>query len=672
MSGTINIYEAAADDFDCEGLGTLCPLDWTYKNRGAGGAVLTMTHPYDAEGRWQLIQAGRIIRADVPVRTVPEIEAGALAQTAEVWTVRAGATKAQRYLYSRAAKGKGSKIKLVPAGAQVTVTQYGDDRYLCYYSAQVKERKRWRWKTWRGCMDKEALDVKIETLDTSTVEKTEQAIPSVQVRPQLFRLQQPKKQEKEIEAEALPIAYDAAGILCDPYIRSQLTGVQALQRILDSAYMDTEVELYTDIGDTRLGYEKRNVNIINALLNGEDSFVGRFGGDVLLDNNRITILRSAGIDRGFYATYGRNLVGIDSYELSDDIVTAYVPVGETASGAPLYLDGDKYIKSSNFDDYPVPHMAELKVSDAKVNTKEGVTVNIARQRMRDAVADEWEKGAHIPAITLKVRFEILGDSEEYAQFRQLDQCHMYDIVHVWHPLVCGYVDMAVCECDWNGMKERYTSITVGVREQELSGAKVLASSISGSVSSKQIAWNAMDSGQIADESVTTLKLADGSVTTAKIAAGAVETAKLDDEAVTTAKIADSAVTTAKLDDLAVTAAKIGAGAVETAKIDDEAVTTAKIADGAVTLAKLDAGAIRPGFYSYSTSYSYSAANIATYGAPGYTGSWVCGDTTGVQVGDTVMLRLTNSTSGGDAFIFAQVLQVESATRLRLKSMGALI
>ncbi|MBQ8130002.1 MAG: hypothetical protein IJ175_07115, partial [Clostridia bacterium] len=584
MSGTINIYEATADDFDCEGLGTLCPLDWTYKNKGAGGAVLTMTHPYDAEGRWQLIQAGRIIRADVPVRTVPEIEAGALAQTAEVWTVRAGATKAQRYLYSRAAKGKGSKIKLVPAGAQVTVTQYGDDRYLCYYSAQVKERKRWRWKTWRGCMDKEALDVKIETLDTSTVEKTEQAIPSVQVRPQLFRLQQPKKKDREIEAEALPIAYDAAGILCDPYIRSQLTGVQALQRILDSAYMDTEVELYTDIGDSRVGYEKRNVNIIDALLNGDDSFVGRFGGDVLLDNNRVTILRSAGVDRGFYATYGRNLVGIDSYEVSDDIVTAYVPVGETESGAPLYLSGTKYIASPNFDQFPVPHMAELKVSDAKVNTKEGVTPAIARTRMQEAVAAEWEKGVHIPAITLKVHFEILGDSEEYAQFRQLDQCHMYDLVHVWHPLVCGYVDMAVCECEWNGMKERYTDMTLGAPGQELSGVKVYAGSISGSVSGRQIAWNTLGAGQLQDEcisarhvqaqSISTDALQAGSVTAEKLAANAVDAQSIS---AVTAKIGSITAQDINTDTLAAAFAsllRVAAGNIEAGTIQANSLAAA--------------------------------------------------------------------------------------------------
>lgn len=511
MSNVINVYLPDADDFDCEGLGTLCPLDWEHVNKGINGAILKVVHPYDAEGRWQWLQAGYIVRADVPVRTVPEIDAGALVAIAETWTVKAGATKAQRYIYSSKVSGKGKKKKLVPAGAQIAVTYKGTDRYAVQYRAQVKNRKKWVWKCWSGWMDPAALNAKINTLDTSTVAQVEQNLPSVQVRPQLFRLQQPKRKEKVIEIEALPLAYDAAGILTDPFTGSVVTGPQALQRILDYTYMDTDLELATDIGDSRTGFDKRNVNCIDALLNGDDSFVGRWGGDVLIDDNRITILRSAGVDRGFYATYGRNLTGVDSYEVSDDVVTAILPVGENADGTPLYLDGQKYVTSSNYDHFPTPHMMELKVSDAKVDKQGGVTVALARTRMRAAVAAEWEKGVHIPAITLKIDYAMLGDSEEYKAFRDIDQCHMYDIVHVWHPLVCGYVDMAVCECTWNGMKERYTETTLGTPGGTLSGVRISAGSISGSISGRQLAWGAVGAGQLASDSIDTRHLQADSV-----------------------------------------------------------------------------------------------------------------------------------------------------------------
>ena len=593
MSKTINVYLPDADDFDCEGLGTLCPLDWEHINKGINGTILKITHPYDAEGRWQWLKAGYIVRADVPVRTVPEIENGALVATAETWTVKAGATKAQRYIYSSKVSGKGKKKKLVPAGAQIAVTFKGTDRYAVQYRARVKNRKKWAWKCWSGWMDPAALNVKVNTLDTSTVEKVEQSLPSVQVRPQLFRLQQPKRKENVIEIEALPIAYDAAGILTDPFTGSVITGPQALQRILDYTYMDTDLELATDIGDSRTGFDKRNVNCIDALLNGDDSFVGRWGGDVLIDDNRITILRSAGVDRGFYATYGRNLTGVDSYEISDDVVTAILPVGENANGTPLYLDGQKYITSANYDQFPTPHMMELKVSDAKVDKKGGVSVALARTRMRAAVAAEWEKGVHIPAITLKIDYAMLGDSEEYKAFRDIDQCHMYDIVHVWHPLVCGYVDMAVCECTWNGMKERYTETTLGTPGGTLSKARISANSISGSISGRQIAWNAVGAGQLADDCIDTRHLQAESINTDALQANVVTAAKMATDSFTAQtaivqKLSSEAIAALTATINAITAGDISTNTLSAAFAHLMQVVADNIQAGTVTADALDA------------------------------------------------------------------------------------
>jgi hypothetical protein len=76
--------------------------------------------------------------------------------------------------------------------------------------------------------------------------------------------------------------------------------------------------------------------------------------------------------------------------------------------------------------------------------------------------------------------------------------------------------------------------------------------------------------------LSTTNLADGSVTTAKIVDGSVTTAKIVDGSVTTAKIADSNVTTAKIADSNVTTAKIADGSITTAKILNNNITTAKI------------------------------------------------------------------------------------------------
>jgi len=89
------------------------------------------------------------------------------------------------------------------------------------------------------------------------------------------------------------------------------------------------------------------------------------------------------------------------------------------------------------------------------------------------------------------------------------------------------------------------------------------------------------SAELADNAVITSKILDANVTEAKIAANAVTTAKILDANITTAKILDGNVTTAKILNANVT----------TAKILDLNVTTAKIADGAVNADKLATNAV---------------------------------------------------------------------------------
>lgn len=542
MSRVINIYEGDAGEFDSEGLGTLEPIEWTYTNKGREGAILHMVHPYDAGGKWEMIQSGRIIRADVPVRTVPEIESGAMIATAEQWSVSNTATKAQRTMYSK--RNGGKRKSVVAKGKTVTVVKVAEGRYKIKTS-----------KNGTGWIDPDALDSKIADVPYDSVEAVEAATPSVQVRAQLFRLCMPEYKEKEIEIDALPVAYDGEYILTDPYRSGTVSGPDVMDAIESGAYIAHDIELYTDIGDTRTGFVKRNVNMIDALLNGDDSFVGRFGGDVLLDDWSVTILRSAGMDRGFEASYGRNLTGIESYEIDDNVVTAILPIGSTAAGEPLYLDGaSPYVLASNYQDYPVLHMSALQVSEAAVNKKAGVTVALARQRMRAAVQAEWDKGVNLPKITLRIHFAMLGDSEEYRAFKALDQCHLYDIVHVWHPKVCGWVDMEVCASTWDGMRERYTDMELGTPSAKMTKASVNASSIVGALSGQLIAVGTLTALQLAEGTITEEKVADGAVTADKLDDGAVTEDKLDASAVTEDKIADGAVT---FDKLAVGALKVG-------------------------------------------------------------------------------------------------------------------
>jgi len=111
------------------------------------------------------------------------------------------------------------------------------------------------------------------------------------------------------------------------------------------------------------------------------------------------------------------------------------------------------------------------------------------------------------------------------------------------------------------------------------------------VTTAKIAALAVTSAEIATDAVIAAKIADGAVTEGKIGALAVTEGKIGALAVTEGKIASDAVTANKIASNAVTTAKINALAVTTAKIDANAVTTAKIAALAVTSAEIAANAV---------------------------------------------------------------------------------
>ena len=111
------------------------------------------------------------------------------------------------------------------------------------------------------------------------------------------------------------------------------------------------------------------------------------------------------------------------------------------------------------------------------------------------------------------------------------------------------------------------------------------------VTSDIIAANAITATSIQDGAISTPKLAAGSITTAKIAAGAVTATEIASLSITSAKIAAGAVTAAEIAAGSITTAKIAAGAVTAAEIAANTITASEIAAGAVTASEIAANAI---------------------------------------------------------------------------------
>lgn len=71
-----------------------------------------------------------------------------------------------------------------------------------------------------------------------------------------------------------------------------------------------------------------------------------------------------------------------------------------------------------------------------------------------------------------------------------------------------------------------------------------------------------------------------------------------------------------------------------------------------------------------TSYKYTQTNIDKFSTSGYSGVWGVSDaTTGLKVGDSVLLRVKNTTKGSDCLIFASITAIPSNYSLTCTSYG---
>ncbi len=78
----IYLYAADETDFDNIGIcGALMPNEAKFSEIANGNSTLTLTHPRDEYGKFALIERGMILKADVPVRTTPEITNGSYVTT---------------------------------------------------------------------------------------------------------------------------------------------------------------------------------------------------------------------------------------------------------------------------------------------------------------------------------------------------------------------------------------------------------------------------------------------------------------------------------------------------------------------------------------------------------------------------------------------------------------
>lgn len=464
--GNIYVYESDATDFACVGLvGALTPTECRHEEIGNGASELTLVHPVDEWGRYAALLPDRILRAPIPVRTCPEIVNGAIVTSFEVWTVKGTATKAQRTVYSKRSGGKAKKR--LGAGARVLVTAKDETyrRYKIRYGGEITTDANSHLMVMvrgaSGWISKDALDFVIAESAPATPAGIEQLEPAWPIRDQLFRIVEVKKSEAgdSVTATALRLFYDLRGNLTNYKNTGQLLAATALAGISDNLSVATEFEFFTDIVGSRTGVSWPRMNPVKALLDDSVGFCALWGAELVRDDWDVYCLSEAGLDRGVYIEYRKNLTGVDCSETIENIITRIIPVGQTKTGAELFLDGSIWVDSPYAASYAAPHIYYLKCENCKVSSS--VSTALARARMREQAQAMFDKGCDLPVLSVSVDFVNLGDTEEYAQYRTLENVYLFDIVHIRHPRLGIDVSAKVVRHVWDCLNDRVLSVELG-------------------------------------------------------------------------------------------------------------------------------------------------------------------------------------------------------------------
>ncbi|NCC14911.1 MAG: hypothetical protein EOM28_00975 [Clostridia bacterium] len=277
-----------------------------------------------------------------------------------------------------------------------------------------------------------------------------------------------------IKVNARHIFYDLLDNVCLS-VNATGTPQAALDAITSALAYTVPFTLSTTITGTGTVTADK-ANPVTALLDSGDdatSFIKAFGGEILRDGFSVTMKTSIGSDRGVAIRYGKNLVGLEITEDISDVATRILPIGKDG------LQGS-YVDSPYISNYAHPKIYVME--DSQLATIE--QLEYAAQTLLDG-------GADLPKVNIKVDFQMLSKTVEYANYAILEEVFLGDVVTVTNGKMNFSKKAKVISYAWDCLLERYNEVELGDFVADLttsvtSGEKSLATALGASTEVKQI------------------------------------------------------------------------------------------------------------------------------------------------------------------------------------------
>ena len=520
----IHLYDPGHENFQNNGDVVLTPISGSHRNVAGGSYDLSMVHPIDPDGKWAHLVPDAIIKAPVPEETIENAFSGLDAdvyKTTQQAALRSGPHEPSTITY-----GSWSAGATYSVGAKVT---YDSRNYQCtsfdessgYIMVPPPNSPWWVEIARTAPGDPALVNLKSGTdlyyvsgpdggwyvmsttyglegyikADYVTYDRhlTPAETQPRTIREQLFRITAVTVDTKEmrVTVEAEHVSYDLNGVLIDHAKIVRKPPAQALAWIQQAFMLDYRGTIATNmVSNVHTDYsaEIAGKSGMYAILDPDKGVVPTFDAEFRRDNWDLFVMNKTNTDRGFRIRYGNNLQGVN-WKINREQATRVVPVAKDEDGSELYLEGTRWIDSTRINDYPVIRMERLKVS-GQVGKDDGtetgtnwtaaaLRAEMTKQAQARFSVDKADQIQH----EITVEFERLGDTEEYKDFKALQQVVLYDTVVVIDERVGLGASVTVSEIEFDIIKEKITALKLTnvnpYHVKNVSGFNVLVNTITG-------------------------------------------------------------------------------------------------------------------------------------------------------------------------------------------------
>lgn len=270
-----------------------------------------------------------------------------------------------------------------------------------------------------------------------------------------------KISEDSVIAYARPIFLCAAN---DTFLLDVRPTSKNGQEALDILTKGTVYTGTSNIATASTAYYVRK-NLIEAIASDdENSFLNRWGGEILYDNFNVIINNRIGGDYGVKIIYGRNLESVEEHVNIENLATRIVPIAYNG----YTLEGDTpWVDSPLIKSYERVYTKVIEYEDAKLteDCTEDETGFDTLEELRDELIRlcelEYANGIDKPTVTLTVNMIDLAKTAEYKDYKILEEVNLGDGVDCVHEKMGINTTARVIGQKWDCIQKRNERLTIG-------------------------------------------------------------------------------------------------------------------------------------------------------------------------------------------------------------------